>query len=88
MVNERTSSSTKSELHFGHWMTGYIDEDIATAHTGMSNIPYMSGYFPERWRSGTNSIIPKETGNYKINMLRTILLYEADFNFSNKLFAK
>ena len=54
----------------------------------MANIPYMPGYSPERWRTGTNSIIPKEVGNYKINRLRTILLYEADFNFNNKTLAK
>ena len=54
----------------------------------MANIPYISDYSPERWRTGTNSIIPKEIGNYKINRLKTILLYEADFNFNNKTLAK
>ena len=74
--------------HFGHWITGYTDEEIGLIHTGMSNIPFMSGYSPERWRTGTNSIIPKETGNYNIKRLRKILLYEADFNFNNKTLAK
>ena len=30
----------------------------------------------------------KEAGNFEINRLRTILLYEADFNFNNKILAK
>ena len=87
-VTERTSSSMRHGTHFGHWITGYTDEEISLIHTGMSNIPFMSGYSPERWRTGTNSIIPKETGNYNIKRLRTILLYEADFNFNNKTLAK
>ena len=87
-VRERTCSSMKNGVHFGHWMTGYTDLEIATTHTELANIPYTSGYAPLRWRVGTNSIIPKELGNYNIKRLRTILLYEADFNFNNKILAK
>ena len=86
-AKERTSSSMRNGTHFGHWITGYLDHEIATIHTGLANIPYMSGYSPKRWQTGTNAIIQKETGNYKINRLRTILLYEADFNFNNKILA-
>ena len=66
-VKERTSSSMRSGTHFGQWIAGYRDEKRATMHTILSNIPYMSGYSPKRWRYGTNAIIPKEKGNYIIN---------------------
>ena len=49
---------------------------------------FLSGYSLARLQYGVNSLIPKEEGNYNINRLRTILLYEADFNFNNKLLGK
>ena len=88
VVNERVSSAGKEGTHFGHWKVGYMDDDIADIHTAFANIPYMTGYSPNRWQYGINSIIPKEHGNYRINRLRTILLYEADYNFNNKILGR
>ena len=45
----------------------------------------MTGYYQKRWQFGVNSLLTKERGNYRIHRLRTILLYEADYNFSNKI---
>ena len=63
-MNERTSSSMRNGCHFGHWITGYRDDEIALIHTGLSIVPYTSGYSPKRWHVGTNTIIQKETGNF------------------------
>ena len=87
-AKERTSSASKFGTHFGHWKVGYLDDDIATVHTRFANIPFMTGYSPQRWQHGINSLIPKEKGNYRINRLRTILLYEADYNFNNKVLGR
>ena len=85
---ERTSSAMKHGTHFGHWKVGYIDDEIAEVHTGLANIPFMTGYSPERWKFGINTLITKEHGNHRINRLRTILLYEADYNFNNKVLGR
>ena len=50
----------------------------------MANVPYLSGYSPSRWQFGIDVILLKKTGNHNIDRLRTILLYEADFNRMNK----
>ena len=50
----------------------------------MANIPFMSGYSPGRWKQGINVMIEKQKGNFRVEKLRTILLYEADFNLNNK----
>ena len=87
-TKERISSAMVEGTHYGHWKAGYMDDDIAAIHTGFANVAYLSGYSPNRWQYGVNSLIPKEEGNYNIKRLRTILLYEADFNFNNKLLGR
>ena len=71
--------------HFGHWKAGHLDDEIAKVHTALANVSYLSGYSPKRWQRGVNTLIPKEAGNFRVEGLRTILLYEADFNFNNKI---
>ena len=78
----------KKCTHFGHWKIGHIDNEIADVHTALANVPFLSGYSPQRWQHGVNTLTPKEHGNYRVNRLRTILLYEADFNFNNKVLGK
>lgn len=38
-----------------------------------------------RQQPGVNLLIPKEVSNYQMDRQLTILLYEADFNFNNKI---
>ena len=84
-AKERTSSAMRHGTHFGHWKAGHLDDTIADIHTSLANIPYLTGYSPTRWQNGVNTLIPKEAGNFRVGRLRTILLYEADFNFNNKI---
>ena len=44
------------------------------------NFCIRSSYALERWKTIINTMIFKETGNYKIHRLRVIHIYEADFN--------
>jgi hypothetical protein len=44
------------------------------------NFCIRTGHSLERWKTIVNTMIFKETGNYKINRLRVIHIYEADFN--------
>ena len=48
----------------------------------------MSGYPPKRWQQGLNIMLEKHQGNCRVDKLRTILLYEADFNMINKYIEK
>ena len=82
-VKERTSSSP-SGLHVGHWKAACKDPALLWVNTVMLNVPYRSGYSPKRWQQGINVMLEKIPGNCRVDKLRTILLYEADFNIMNK----
>jgi hypothetical protein len=44
----------------------------------------MGGFSPERWRQGVEVMLLKLPGNFNVEKMRAILLFEADFNFNNK----
>ena len=50
----------------------------------MSVMPTQWGFSPTRWQVGINVMLEKKKGNFNVEKLRTILLYEADFNQTNK----
>ena len=81
LVKEKTSSG---RLHFGHFKAGCQHPLISWLHFGMSELPFTSGFTPARWRKGTDVMLLKKSGDYRLDKLRTIVLYEADFNFQNK----
>ena len=84
-MDERISSR---RLHFGHFKAACKSKDIINLHYKMAEIPFRTGYDPKRWRNATNVMILKKVGLYDIDRLRTIVLYEADFNHNNKYFGK
>ncbi len=84
-MDERISSR---RLHFGHFKAACKHESIINAHYKMAEIPFRTGYAPERWKNATNVMILKKAGLYDIDRLRTIVLYEADFNHNNKYFGR
>ena len=86
-MREETSSS-KSGIHFGHYKARCADVQLAAIDAAMARIPFVTSYSPTRWQEGLNVMIEKKAGNYRVDKLRTILLYEADFNQNNKLMAK
>ena len=86
-MNESTSSSY-SQLHFGHYMAPAYDYFLGTIDAALAAIPAQTGYVPTRWLKGLNVMIPKKANNIRVTKLRTILLYEADFNQNNKLMAR
>jgi hypothetical protein len=84
---ERTSSGP-SGIHFGHFIAGSSHPLLADFDACMANIPYATGYAPLRWRRGTDVELLKTPGNYRVTEMRTIILYEADFNHNNKLLGR
>ena len=86
-ARENTSSGP-SGLHFGPFIANCSDRGLATLDAAMASIPATTGYTPERWTHGLNVLIPKKSNDSRVTKMRTILLYEADFNQNSKLLGK
>jgi hypothetical protein len=84
-MKEKTSSRN---LHFGHFKTGVQNEDLLSLHYQMAEIPFRTGYSPNRWQKATQLMILKKLGLIDVKKLRTLVLYEADFNHNNKFLGK
>ena len=54
----------------------------------MAELPFHTGQSPERWKRATNVMILKKEGNQSLDSLRTLVLFEADFNHNNKFLGK
>ena len=50
----------------------------------LAMIPLTTGYILKRWKQTVNVMIEKKKGNYRVDGLRTIMLFEPDFNHNNK----
>ena len=82
------TASGPSGLHFGHLKANARDEQLATMDVQMINIPMLTGYAPTRWRKATDSMLLKKEGVFQVDKLRTIVLFEADFNYMNKFIGR
>ena len=79
---ERTSSASK--LHNGHYQAGASHDLIGWLLYNLAEIPFISGYAPEAWKEGVDVIILKAANDYRIEKMRTIVLYHPEFNMNNK----
>jgi len=86
-AKERTASSL-SGTHFGHYKSGTFSDLINAIHTALSVIPLKTGYSYHRWRKGINIMLEKSPGNFQVDKLWIILLFEADFNHLNKYISR
>ena len=84
-IKEKTASR---ELHFGHFKAAMKNDYITSLHYIMAEVPFRSGYSPKRWQKCTNIMLLKKQGEHNVTKLRTICLYEADFNHNNKFFGR
>ena len=80
-VKEETATGA---IHVRHFKAGMKHPQIAMIHYLMSTIPMLTGYPPKRWRQGTDVMLLKKPEVYHVEKLRTIVLYEADYNHENK----
>ena len=83
-MKEKTSSG---ELHFGHFRSGGTHNLINMVNYVMAEFPFRTGYSPKRWKNATDVMI-KKAGLYDVEKLRTIVLFEADFNHNNKFLGR
>jgi hypothetical protein len=82
-ARERISSGP-SGLHFGHYISSTADTELAEFHCTMAHIPYISRCSPVCWQQGIDVMLEKKKGYFRVDKLRAILLYEANFNQNNK----
>jgi hypothetical protein len=73
-----------SPIHFGHFMAGSRQANIAAFETCMSGIPWTTGYSPKHWKQGLEVMIEKKPGLIDVKALRTILLFEPEYSQGNK----
>ena len=79
---ERTSLASK--LHVGHYKAGCSHDLIGWLLFNLAEIPFISGYAPQAWQEGVDVIILKAANDYRIEKMRTIVLYHPEFNMNNK----
>jgi hypothetical protein len=91
---ERTSTSPLGRCHLGHWHAlqapdgdhpkaehnQYLGNKIMTIHANIMNAATLSGIPPDRWIPVDSPMLAKSKGKPRINKLRVIHLYEADYN--------
>jgi endonuclease/exonuclease/phosphatase family metal-dependent hydrolase len=85
------STSTSQDRHLGHWKTlishtaqnKYPEECDKIMHVLVKqmNLSLRHGYAWRRWKRIVCAKIPKRAGNMLLNKLRTIWLFEPDFNW-------
>jgi len=83
-ANERISSSY-SGLHFGHYKAASFDYHLSSLHAFKLSICARSGVPLARWGRGLTVLLEKICGDNFVGNLRAICLFEADFNWWNKL---
>ena len=81
IVREHTASG---ELHFGHYKACAMHDMLSWATFTMASLPRAIGFTPDRWRRCTDVMLLKKEGLFLLEKLRTIVLYESDFNQENK----
>jgi hypothetical protein len=71
-------------LHFGTWKAGSFSETITELDALLTDIPLQTGHSPLRWRVAIDALILKKPGVTLLEKLRTVVLFQGDFNYLNK----
>lgn len=80
-----TTTTSPSGRHLGHYKALIQDPVLLRCLSLFLQIALKHGIAIPRWCKATNVMIEKDPGRPKINRLRIIHLFEADFNFILKL---
>jgi len=73
-----------SGIHFGHYIAGTFNPEILVINATLANIPICTSFTYDCWKKGVNMMIKKMCGNFNVEKLWIILLFEAGFNANNK----
>ncbi len=72
-------------LHFGHYKSVATSPSIAHLHAWLTQLVFMTGILLSHYQSGLKVILEKKAGTIHVNLLRAILLMEANFNAAMKI---
>jgi hypothetical protein len=92
----RESTASAPGGHYGHYKMASVAARLPEEHPNyyyelariyalMCSLPLKHGFSPSRWCSCVDAILEKIPGQPRLEKLRIIMLYEADFNFVLKL---
>ena len=76
------------DIHFGHFIASTQHDYNLLVHYIMAEIPFRTGFSPTRWKQATNVMILKKAGLFDIEKLRTLCLFQSDYNHNNKFLGK
>jgi hypothetical protein len=67
-------------LHFVTLKAGSFSETLMELDALLTDIPLQTGYSPLRWRVAIDALLLKKAGVTLVEKLRTIVLFQGDFN--------
>ena len=74
--------------HFSHLKSIDPNSDTGEVVSKLALLPLKTGYVPQEWRYGIDSMIPKKLSDLRPEKLRLVLLMDCRFNHNNKLIGK
>jgi hypothetical protein len=80
---ERTSCGCDI-FHFGTWKAGSFSEIITELDALLIDNPLKTGYSPLRWCTTIDALLLEKSGVALVEKLRTIVIFEGDFNYMIK----
>jgi hypothetical protein len=81
---EKTSCGP-SGLHYGHFQVSSKHPVLASIDKIFLELSMTYGFILSRWCKTIDVMIPKKADSVKVNKLRTIMLFESDWNQMNKI---
>ena len=76
-----STATSPSGRHLGHYKALVQDDDMADFLITQMELPLRFGFAPTRWANALQIMLPKDPGMPKVDRLRVIQLFEADYNF-------
>ena len=76
-----STATSPSGRHLGRYKTLVQDDDMADFFITQIELPLQFGFAPTRWTQALQTLLPKDPGMPKLERLRVIELFEADYNF-------
>eukprot|EP00957_Ditylum_brightwellii_P038166 2885771-Ditylum_brightwellii.AAC.1 len=64
-AQNKSTSSSLSGQHYGHYKATLISDDISLAHTRIMSLPFLLGFKPS-WENALDVMVEKDAGNPKI----------------------
>jgi Reverse transcriptase (RNA-dependent DNA polymerase) len=84
---EKTSTGI-SGLHYGHFIASSNNNILLHIDTIFMELSIKYGFLLNRWCKAIDVMIPKKADSIQVTKLRTIMLFECDWNQMNKIIGK